>query len=112
MAWIQLFIAGLLEVVWAVGMKKSEGFTKLAPSVWTVLAMIASMWLLTVAANKLPLGTAYAVWTGIGVLGTTVLGMILFDEPRDAKRILCITLILVGIVGLKLMTVEKPPQGA
>lgn len=108
MAWAYLFLAGLLEIGWAVGMKYTHGFTKLWPSVWTILAMIASMWLLAIAARTLPLGTAYAVWTGIGVLGTTVLGMMLFGEPRDAMRLVCIGLILVGIVGLKWMTSVAP----
>lgn len=101
MAWVQLLIAGVLEVGWAVGLKYTHGFTRLWPSVWTILAMIASMWLLALAARSLPIGTAYAVWTGIGVVGTASLGMYLFNEPRDAARLVFIGLILVGIVGLK-----------
>ena len=99
--WLVLVVAGLLEIVWAVGLKYTEGFTKLWPSVWTITAMIASMWLLAEAGRKLPMGTAYAVWTGIGAIGTAVFGMILFNEPRSALRILCLLLIVGGIVGLK-----------
>lgn len=102
MAWIQLVVAGVLEIVWAVGLKQSGGFTRLWPSVWTLAAMVGSIWLLALAARSLPIGTAYAVWTGIGVVGTAVLGMIVFHEPRDAWRLACIGLILAGIVGLKL----------
>ena len=104
MAWIILFIAGLFEVGWAVGLKYSHGLTRLWPSVWTAASMAVSLYLLAVALRTLPLGTAYAVWTGIGAAGTAVLGMFLFDEPRDAVRLVCIGLILAGIVGLKLST--------
>jgi quaternary ammonium compound-resistance protein SugE len=104
MAWTYLLIAGLLEIGWAVGLKYTHGFTRLGPSVWTVVTMIGSFWMLAQAARTLPLGTAYAVWTGIGVLGTAVLGMILFHEPRTALRLGCIALILAGIAGLKLTT--------
>jgi quaternary ammonium compound-resistance protein SugE len=102
MAWILLIIAGLFEMGWAVGLKYSEGLTRLWPSVWTAASMAVSLYLLGVALRTLPLGTAYAVWTGIGAAGTAVVGMILFDEPRDVVRFLCIGLILAGIVGLKL----------
>ena len=102
MAWILLIIAGLFEMGWAVGLKLSEGLTRLWPSVWTAVSMAISLYLLGLALRTLPLGTAYAIWTGIGAAGTAVLGMILFDEPRDVLRILCIGLILAGIVGLKL----------
>lgn len=102
MAWIILFIAGLFEMGWAVGLKYSEGLTRLWPSLWTAASMAVSLYLLAVALRTLPLGTAYAVWTGIGAAGTAILGMILFDEPRDVVRLLCIALILAGIVGLKL----------
>lgn len=102
MYWWWLLLAGLLEVAWAIGLQRSEGFTRPAASVLTVLLMIASFWFLAQAQRGLPLGTAYAVWTGIGVLGTTVYGMIVLQEPRTALRIGLIGLILTGIVGLKL----------
>ena len=102
MAWIILFIAGLFEMGWAVGLKYSEGLTRLWPSLWTAASMAVSLYLLAVALRTLPLGTAYAVWTGIGAAGTAILGMILFNEPRDVVRLLCIALIVAGIVGLKL----------
>jgi quaternary ammonium compound-resistance protein SugE len=104
MAWVVLFLAGLGEVGWAVGLKYTDGFTRLWPSVVTVAAMAASLFLLGVALKSLPLGTAYAVWTGIGTIGTVLLGIVLFGEPADAPRLLCIGLILAGIVGLKLVT--------
>jgi len=104
MAWIYLFIAGLLEIGWAIGLKYTHGFTRLWPSVGTVLCMIASFGLLALALKSLPMGTAYAVWTGIGAAGTAVLGMILFNEPRDAARLVCLALIVAGIVGLKLVS--------
>lgn len=106
MEWAYLIIAGLLEIVWATGLKYTHGFTRLWPSIGTILAMIVSFWLLSQAARMLPLGTAYAVWTGIGVLGTTTLGILLFGEPRDAVRLVCIGLILTGIIGLKLYTIK------
>ena len=102
MAWLILVIAGLLEIGWAVGLKYTVGFTKLWPTVWTVLAMIASMTLLGLAARTLPIGTAYAVWTGIGAVGTAVLGIVLFKEPAGAIRLACVVLIVAGILGLKL----------
>ena len=103
-AWIVLFIAGLCEVGWAVGMKYTDGFTRLWPSVWTVAGMVASVVLLGWSLKVLPLGTAYAVWTGIGAVGTALLGLWLFDESRDVLRLACIALIVAGIVGLKLVT--------
>ena len=103
MAWITLAIAGLFEVLWAFAMKKSEGFTLLVPSSITVLGAIASMVLLGLAMKTLPLGTAYAVWTGIGTAGTVIVGMILFNEPATALRLGAIGLILIGGVGLKLL---------
>jgi quaternary ammonium compound-resistance protein SugE len=103
-AWIVLFVAGLCEIGWAVGLKYTEGFTRLWPSLGTVLAMIVSVVLLGLALKALPLGTAYAVWTGIGAVGTAALGIFLFNEPRDALRLACIALIVAGIVGLKLVT--------
>ncbi len=101
--WITLSIAGLLEVGWAVGLKYADGFTKPWPSTLTLVAMAASMWLLSLAARHLPIGTAYAVWTGIGAVGTALLGMALFGEPRTAVRLTCIVLIVAGIVGLKVI---------
>jgi len=102
MAWIVLFVAGLLEIAWAVGLKYTEGFTRLWPSVATGVAAVGSMGLLGVAIRTLPLGTAYAIWTGIGTVGTAVLGIVLFREPASAIRLVCMTLIVTGIVGLKL----------
>ena len=102
MAWVVLFIAGLLEIAWAVGLKYIEGFTRLWPSIATGLAVAGSMGLLAVAVRTLPLGTAYAIWTGIGTVGTAVLGIVLFGEPATVLRLVCITLIVAGIVGLKL----------
>jgi quaternary ammonium compound-resistance protein SugE len=101
MSWIILFIAGLFEIAWAIGLKYTEGFTKLLPSIFTILAMIISMGLLSYSVKHLPLGTAYAVWTGIGAVGTVILGIILFDESKDMIRLFFIFLIIVGIVGLK-----------
>lgn len=101
--WLHLFIAGLLEIGWAVGLKYSDGFSRLLPSALTVLAMIASFWFLALAMRQIPLGTAYAIWTGIGAIGTVILGMVLFGESRDILRVLCILLIVSGIVGLKLV---------
>ena len=108
MPWLVLFLAGLFEIAWAVGLKYTHGLTRLWPTVGTVLAMLASFWFLAQAARTLQLGTAYAVWTGMGVVGTTLCGMILFDEPRDLVRIGCITLILAGIAGLKLLSTSQP----
>jgi quaternary ammonium compound-resistance protein SugE len=101
-AWLLLFAAGLLEVVWAVGLKYTEGFSRLLPSVVTVAAMIASVWLLALALKTIPVGTGYAVWTGIGAVGTAILGIVLFSEPATAARLACIALIVAGILGLKL----------
>lgn len=104
MAWIILIIAGLLEIGWAVGLKYTDGFTRPWPVVGTVVALIASVVLLGISVRTLPLGTAYAVWTGIGSVGTAILGIMLFREPATAARLLCIGLILAGIVGLKLVS--------
>ena len=105
-AWIVLFFAGLCEIGWAVGLKYTAGFSRLWPSVATVAAMLASVVLLGWSLKVLPLGTAYAVWTGIGAVGTAILGMLLFGEPREATRLACIALIVAGIVGLKLVTTD------
>lgn len=102
MAWILLVIAGLLEMCWAVGLKYTEGFTRLVPSVLTGGAIIASMVLLGVAAKTLPIGTAYAVWVGIGALGAAVLGIFLFHEPVSPARVFFLALLLISIIGLKL----------
>jgi quaternary ammonium compound-resistance protein SugE len=104
MAWIILVIAGLLEVGWAIGLKYTEGFTRLWPTVWTVFAMIASIWLLGIAMKSLPVGTAYSVWVGVGAVGTVVLGIVLFSEPANTLRLASVALIVAGIVGLKLAT--------
>lgn len=106
-AWFVLFIAGLCEVGWAVGLKYTEGFSRLAPSVGTLAAMVLSVVLLGWSLKVLPLGTAYAIWTGIGAVGTAILGMVLFGESREALRFVCIGLIVAGIVGLKLVTPES-----
>ena len=104
MAWTYLLIAGLFEVGWAIGLKYTEGFSRLWPSLATVAAMILSLGFLGLALKALPVGTAYAVWTGIGAIGTVTLGIYLFGEPANAARLACIGLILAGIVGLKLVT--------
>jgi quaternary ammonium compound-resistance protein SugE len=104
MHWILLVIAGLFEVGWAIGLKYTEGFTRLWPSVWTAGAMVASLVLLGFALRSVPVGTGYAVWTGIGAAGTAILGIVLFAEPATAARLGCIALIVAGIVGLKLVT--------
>jgi quaternary ammonium compound-resistance protein SugE len=101
MNWVLLTIAGLFEVGWAVGMKYSEGFTRPVPTALTVVALIISMVLLALAVRDLPVGTAYAVWTGIGAAGTAILGMWLFDESRDPVRLVCLSLVVVGVLGLK-----------
>lgn len=104
MAWAILFIAGLFEIGWAIGLKYTEGFTRLWPSVWTGVSLVLSMGLLGVALKDLPVGTAYAVWTGIGAVGTAVLGIWLFHEPATAARLVCIGLIVCGILGLKIVS--------
>jgi quaternary ammonium compound-resistance protein SugE len=104
MAWIYLTVAGLFEIGWAIGLKYTDGFTRLLPSAWTLTSMVLSIVLLGLALKTLPVGTAYAVWTGIGAVGTAALGIYLFDEPATALRLMCIGLILSGIVGLKLVT--------
>ena len=104
MAWVILFAAGLFEVGWAVGVKYTDGFTRLVPTLLTVACMAVSLGLLGLALRSLPLGTAYAVWTGVGTVGTAIAGIILFAEPAAALRLMSIGLIVAGIVGLKLVT--------
>jgi len=102
-AWALLFAAGILEIGWAIGLKYTDGFTRLWPSVWTIAAMVVSMYLLALAARTLPIGTAYAVWVGIGAAGAMILGMALLGEPRTIGRIACVGLIVAGVIGLKLL---------
>lgn len=104
MTWAMLVLAGLFEVGWAIGLKYTEGFTRLWPTLWTVLAMILSLWLLGMAMKELPVGTAYSVWVGVGAVGTVILGIMLLGEPANAARLISIALIIAGIVGLKLAT--------
>jgi len=104
MSWFYLFIAGLLEIVWAIGLKYTAGFTKVVPSAITILAMAASIWFLSLALRTIPIGTGYAIWTGIGATGTAILGIVLFAEPATAARLLCIGVIVAGIVGLKVVS--------
>ena len=104
MAWIILVLAGLFEVGWAIGLKYTEGFTRLWPTVGTVLAMVISLGLLGVAMKSLPVGTAYAIWVGVGAVGTVILGIVLFQEPVNALRMISVGLIIAGLVGLKLAT--------
>jgi quaternary ammonium compound-resistance protein SugE len=106
MAWLYLFIAGVFETAWAIGLKYSAGFTKFGPSVFTVVAMMVSLYLLALALRTIPVGTGYAVWTGIGTVGAAILGIFLFNESREIARILCILLIVAGIIGLKLTSAE------
>jgi len=103
MAWALLVAAGILEIGWAIGLKYTDGFTRLWPSVWTIAAMVVSMYLLALAARTLPIGTAYAVWVGIGAAGAMILGMALLGEPRTIGRIACVGLIVAGVIGLKLI---------
>jgi len=103
LSWFILFIAGLFEVVWAVGIKYTEGWTRLWPAIITVFAMAASFYFLSMALKQIPMGTAYAVWTGIGTIGTVIYGIIYFKEPTDILRIICILLIISGIVGLRIL---------
>ncbi|NLK26340.1 MAG: quaternary ammonium compound efflux SMR transporter SugE [Euryarchaeota archaeon] len=102
MSWALLIVAGLLEVGWAIGLKLSDGFSKPLPTVFTIIAFILSFYFLFEAIKTLPIGTAYAVWTGIGAAGTVILGILLLGEPKELSRILCLVLIIAGIVGLKL----------
>jgi quaternary ammonium compound-resistance protein SugE len=102
MAWLFLLVAGLCEIAWAIGLKYTQGFSRLLPSIGTVAAMVASIGCLGLAVKSLPVGTAYAVWTGIGTVGTAALGIYLFNEPATSLRLACIGLILLGIIGLKI----------
>jgi quaternary ammonium compound-resistance protein SugE len=102
MNWIILVVAGLFEVGWAIGLKYTEGFSRLWPTVWTVVSMIISLWLLGIAMKDLPVGTAYAVWVGVGAVGTVILGIARLGEPATAGRLISVALIIAGIVGLKL----------
>jgi quaternary ammonium compound-resistance protein SugE len=107
MAWVYLIAAGVCEIVWAVGLKYSNGFTRLWPSVTTIVIMLLSFVLLSQAMRTLPLGTAYAIWTGIGAVGTTIYGIICFNESRDWPRLICIAVVIAGIVGLKVLAPKE-----
>ncbi|MFT6928051.1 MAG: quaternary ammonium compound-resistance protein SugE [Psychromonas sp.] len=104
MAWVLLVIAGLFETGWAIGLKYTEGFTRLWPSIGTILAMIISLWLLGIALKSLPVGTAYSIWVGIGAVGTVILGIVLFEDPATVGRLLSVAFIVIGIIGLKLVS--------
>ena len=104
MPWVILVLAGLFEVGWAIGLKYTEGFTRLLPTIWTVLAMIISLSLLGIAMKSLPVGTAYSVWVGVGAVGTVILGIVLLGEPANAPRLISVALIIGGIIGLKFAT--------
>jgi quaternary ammonium compound-resistance protein SugE len=104
MAWAILFVAGLFEVGWAIGLKYTNGFIRLWPSVWTIFAMIVSLWLLGIAMRSLPVGTAYSAWVGVGAVGTVILGIVLLGESASIARLVSVALIIAGIIGLKLAT--------
>ncbi|AXN38660.1 quaternary ammonium compound efflux SMR transporter SugE [Peribacillus butanolivorans] len=106
MAWLYLVIAGLFEVIWATSLKYTEGFTKLIPSIITIVGMVISFYFLSTAIKTLPMGTAYAIWTGIGAIGAVLVGIIVFNEPKDAMRLVFVGCILIGIVGLKVTSSE------
>ena len=106
MAWVYLFVAGIFETAWAIGLKYSAGFTRVGPSIFTIVTMAISLYLLALALRTLPVGTGYAVWTGIGTVGAAILGIVLFNESREIARIVCILLIVAGIIGLKLASPE------
>lgn len=109
MAWVYLILAGLLETGWAIGLKYTDGFTRLVPSVLTAVAIAASMFLLALSARTIPIGTAYAIWVGIGAVGTVALGIILFDEPREPARLFFVLLLIVALAGLKFTTRSISP---
>jgi quaternary ammonium compound-resistance protein SugE len=102
MTWLILVIAGLFETAWAIGLKYTDGFSRFWPSFWTIVAMVISVWLLGICVKTLPVGTAYAIWVGIGAVGTVILGILLFNEPVSALRIISLLLIIAGMIGLKL----------
>ncbi|AXX95312.1 MULTISPECIES: quaternary ammonium compound efflux SMR transporter SugE [Arcobacter] len=104
MSWVTLIIAGIFEIFWAIGLKYTDGFTKLIPSLLTIFAMLISFWLLSISLKTLPLGTAYAVWVGIGTIGTVIAGVILFNDSLNLLRIVSIIFIILGIIGLKITT--------
>ena len=104
MAWSILVLAGLFEVGWTIGLKYTEGFSRLWPTIWTVLSMIISLWLLGIAMKSLPVGTAYSIWVGVGAVGTVILGIVLLGEPANAARLVSVALIMAGIIGLKIAT--------
>lgn len=104
MTWAILVLAGLFEMGWAIGLKYTEGFSRLWPTVWTIMAMIISLWLLGITMKILPVGTAYSVWVGVGAVGTVILGIVLFGEPANAGRLISVAFIVAGIIGLKLTT--------
>ena len=104
MAWFLLFVAGIFEIGWAIGMKYTNGFTKVVPSVLTLISMVLSVYLLSLATKEIPIGTAYAVWTGIGIAGTSILGVIIFNEPVEILKIIFISMILIAVVGLKVIS--------
>lgn len=106
MEWIYLVVAGIFEVGWAIGLKYSYGFTRIMPSALTIVGMLASFYFLSLSLKSLPLGNAYAIWTGIGTLGTVILGIVLFGEPFNIMRIICIIFIVAGIIGLKLISMD------
>jgi len=106
MAWLILIVAGLFEVGWAIGLKYTEGFTRLWPTIWTAVAIVASLWLLGMAMKSLPVGTAYSVWVGVGAVGTVVVGIVLLGEPANPGRLISVALIIVGVISLKLATGE------
>jgi len=110
MAWIYLVVAGLFECGWAIGIKYTDGFTKPVPTILTVSAMAISFWLLSIAIKTIPIGTAYAIWTGVGAVGVAIFGMLIFNESKEMLRIFCLLLIVSGIVGLKL--VSSPTTGS
>jgi len=110
MSWLILVVAGLFEIGWAVGLKYTQGFTKLWPSVLTIISIVLSMSLLGIAVRHLPIGTAYAVWVGIGTVGTAIYGMVVLNEPATALRILCLAFIVGGALGLKALTPAPPPS--
>ena len=104
MYWLSLFVAGIFEIVWAVGLKMTEGFSKFLPSVFTVTGIIASFFFLSIALKKLPLSIAYAIWTGIGTMGTVIIGIFYFNEPTDLGHIICVGMIFFGIIGLRILS--------